>query len=624
MSYFYHLLIANKVIPITFAMSMVVAIAITIYFSQLQIAAIQHEITSSRQNMLELLSGSAKMKLTQASTLLKISSNSSAVRNVQYADKINATTKGIPVELDYDKRQIANNLIISHPDFEDVFFLLPDGTMYMLEPYARQSNLARTNFASSDYYKGAIETHDAYLSEVEISNNNAHNVATIAVPVYSEATASFQNGQLRGIWAATLNLTLISKSLSELDLGTNGRLIFLDQHGKKVADSEMAVLNSNNISDDEALFGNLKSFNDALAGRAGTRNESIDGKQMFVVYHPVKLLSNTWVLLFVEPYDDAFQPVILAQNQLITMVILLIAVGVLLGLFLRKNYKSLNKALTELTKSTQQVLSHEKELEKANQELLAIEKSKDEFVSMVSHELKTPLVPIKGFTQMLLKPEILGQTSEKQKQAIESILRSCNRLESLIQDILDVYKLDIGKLRLSKVEVDLSDMINQLISDLNPITDEKKIELKSDLKTSGNVFCDRKRIEQVFSNLVKNSVDFVPAIGGKITIRAEDYFTDNNNSNKTENPEPTVLFTVEDNGVGIPPDKADDMFKKFYQLDTSASRKHGGSGLGLAICKGLVEAHGGRIWIDKTYRNGASVKFILPRTYNKGNELSKA
>src|SRR5918912_1499787 len=530
------LYIGNKVIPITFAMSMVVAIAITIYFSQLQIAAIQHEIISSRQNMLELLSGSAKMKLTQASTLLKISSNSSAVRNVLYADKINATTKGIPAELDYDKRQVSNNLIISHPDFENVFFLLPDGTMYMLEPYARQSNLTRTNFASSDYYKGAIETHDAYLSEVDISNNNAHNVATIAVPVYSEATTSSQNGQLRGIWAATLNLTRISKSLSELDLGTNGRLIYLDQHCKKVADSEMAVLNSNNISDDDALFGNLKSFNDALAGRAGTRSEIIDGKQMFVAYHPVKLLSNTWVLLFVEPYNDAFQPVILAQNQLITMVILLIAIGVLLGLFLRKYYKSLNKALTELTKSTQQVLSHEKELEKANQELLAIEKSKDEFVSMVSHELKTPLVPIKGFTQMLLKPEILGQTSEKQKQAIEAILRSCNRLESLIQDILDVYKLDIGKIRLSKVEVDVSDMINQLISDL---------------KTSGNVFCDRKRIEQVFSNLVKNSVDFVPAIGGKITIRAEDYFADNNSSNKTEKPEPCVLFTVEDNGEGI-------------------------------------------------------------------------
>jgi signal transduction histidine kinase len=235
---------------------------------------------------------------------------------------------------------------------------------------------------------------------------------------------------------------------------------------------------------------------------------------------------------------------------------------------------------------------------------------------MISHELKTPLVPIKGYAQMLLKPGLLGQTSEKQSKAIQTIVRSSDKLESLIQDILDVYKLDMGKLRLSKVEVEVTDMINQLISDLRPLTDSKKIELSTELKTSGTVLCDQKRIEQVFSNLIKNSVDFVPETGGKIVIRAEEYSNNNNHHSKSHE-SPYVLFTVEDNGEGIPAEKADGLFKKFYQLDTSAARKHGGTGLGLAICRGLVESHGGKIWVDKTYRNGASIKFFIPR--NKSN-----
>ena len=103
------------------------------------------------------------------------------------------------------------------------------------------------------------------------------------------------------------------------------------------------------------------------------------------------------------------------------------------------------------------------------------------------------------------------------------------------------------------------------------------------------------------TNLIENSLDFVPAKNGKITIRVEkgeDY---------------NMLFTVEDNGIGIPVDKMDKLFQKFYQVDTSPSSQHGGSGLGLAICKGIIEQHGGEIWLDKTYSNGTAIKFTLPQ-----------
>jgi hypothetical protein len=113
------------------------------------------------------------------------------------------------------------------------------------------------------------------------------------------------------------------------------------------------------------------------------------------------------------------------------------------------------------------------------------------------------------------------------------------------------------------------------------------------------VACDPKRISQVITNLVKNSVDFVSDQTGKITIKVA-----------TNNTNDCILFTVEDNGAGIPSEKVDNLFKSFYQIDTTVTRKHGGTGLGLAICKGIIEGHSGKIWVDRGYVGGTSMRLI--------------
>jgi signal transduction histidine kinase len=124
--------------------------------------------------------------------------------------------------------------------------------------------------------------------------------------------------------------------------------------------------------------------------------------------------------------------------------------------------------------------------------------------------------------------------------------------------------------------------------------------------------CDAQRINQVLGNLIKNSIDFVPADNGKIDVRVEYYNDPQDTNQKTTKKINKILFTVEDNGPGIPSDKIDSMFRKFYQIDTSLTRKHGGTGLGLVICKGIVESHGGNIWIERNFKGGASFKFTLP------------
>ena len=290
----------------------------------------------------------------------------------------------------------------------------------------------------------------------------------------------------------------------------------------------------------------------------------------------------------------------------------------------------INKNLEELN---QEYSEKEKALKKTNMELIETENKKEEFISMVAHELRTPLVPIKGYAEMLLRDESLGELNEKQKKAIKAIYRNVRKQGSLVEDILDVYKLDLGKTTLSKKEITISNLFTNIINDSKSIAEEKQVSIVTEIKTksTNTIYCDEKRIEQVFLNLIKNSIDFVPEKGGNIILKVEDEKQEEeekinniNNSNKNNNDDAKnkttryMIFTVKDNGRGIPKDKVGNLFKKFYQIDTSATRKHSGTGLGLVICKGIVEAHGGKIWVDKNHNNGFSIKFTLP-IYNSHN-----
>lgn len=266
---------------------------------------------------------------------------------------------------------------------------------------------------------------------------------------------------------------------------------------------------------------------------------------------------------------------------------------------------TIHQSTNNLKNANEKLLIRENQLEKANDYLIRTERAKEEFISMVSHELRTPLGPAKGYLEMLLRPKIGGMLSDRQTKYIQIIYRNIQKLEMLVGDVLDVYKLDMGRLHFSKSETDVRSLINSIILDLKPLAIENNIELKADtrIEKGTTILCDSKRIEQVFANLIKNSIDFVPKNTGKIIVKAE---------NSKEN-ESLVYFVVEDNGIGISPDKVDNLFRKFYQIDTSATRKHGGTGLGLVICKGIIEAHGGRIWIDKSYTSGLRVIFTLPK-----------
>ena len=284
------------------------------------------------------------------------------------------------------------------------------------------------------------------------------------------------------------------------------------------------------------------------------------------------------------------------------------------------------KVNENLIKLNNEFKDKENTFKKTNEELLRIDRSKNEFISMISHELRTPLVPIKAYTEMLLKESSFGSINEKQKKALKSIYRNIKKQETLVEDILDYTKLEMGQFSLIKKDVSISDLFSNVVNDCKSMIGEKQISIITELntKTINKIYCDEKRVEQVLLNLIKNSFDFVPQKDGKIMLMAEleqkeeeelniVFEKDKNHIIKNIKNDSYIKFTIKDNGPGIPLDKIGNLFKKFYQMDTSATRKHTGTGLGLVICKGIVEAHGGRIWIDKnTFSTGVCIKFTIP------------
>lgn len=233
--------------------------------------------------------------------------------------------------------------------------------------------------------------------------------------------------------------------------------------------------------------------------------------------------------------------------------------------------------------------------------------AKDEFLAMITHELKTPLVPIQGYVDLLLS-EYLGKLNDRQKERLSIIKSSSENLLDIISDLLDVQKLELGHLRMVKENKDISETINSAVKILSPKFAESGIDVRV---SSSKIFVahDQARIIQVLTNLMKNSITAMMGKKGIIEVTVEDLGTQ-------------IRVNVRDNGTGIPADRQGQLFKKFYQVDTSLTRERGGSGLGLAICKGIVTSHGGQISVNSVFGQGATFSFTLPKSSESKTPIS--
>jgi signal transduction histidine kinase len=248
----------------------------------------------------------------------------------------------------------------------------------------------------------------------------------------------------------------------------------------------------------------------------------------------------------------------------------------------------------------QKVQQRTRELTAALEEIKTISKRKSDFISAVSHELRTPLTSIKGYASILAAGK-LGELPEAAKERVEKINKHSDSLSQLINNLLDISRIESGRVELRFEPIGLKNIVDSLGDMLAPAMKEKNIEFVTDIPLGlSPVRADKGQLERVFINLVGNAIKFVPS-GGRITVRAKDSDHD------------MLQVSVSDNGIGISNNDIAKLGEEFFRVDNEVNAKVKGTGLGLSLVKHIIEAHKGKLTITSTVGKGSTFAFTLPK-----------
>jgi signal transduction histidine kinase len=470
-----------------------------------------------------------------------------------------------------------------------------------------------------------------YVGPVYFVNGSRPHI-TIAVP---------ERAPGRGVVVAEIDLRSVQQVVERARIGTAGYAYVVDSRGELVTHPDR------NLVLRHTSFASLPQVRAALrrpasvSADAATIGRDQDGTKVLSAFQTVE--SVNWRVFVEEPLSEAFAPLESAIWRtvllLIAFLILAIATSVLLArrlvrpiesiqaaaakigsgaldqrieierndelgaladefnrmaAQLQESYSSLEQKVAERTRELAKALG---ELDEKSRELEAASRHKSEFLANMSHELRTPLNAVLGFSQVL-RERMFGELNEKQAEYVEDILSSGNHLLSLINDVLDLSKVEAGQVELGVAPFSLREALEHGVVMVREraMKEDVRVALAADAEVDV-VVGDERRISQVIFNLLSNAVKFTPA-GGTVDVRA----TQANGK---------VMVSVADTGPGIAPADYERIFEEFQQTD--AGLGHGeGTGLGLALSKRLVELHGGRIWVDAELGRGSTFVFTLP------------
>lgn len=453
---------------------------------------------------------------------------------------------------------------------------------------------------------------------------------TITVPIERYA------GRVIGVLQVQVNLKYVWDLVSKLKLGTGGYAYAIGRNGDLIAHPDISlVLQRRNIADLSQVRSALQSRTDAgIPPWTVARN--LGGQQVFSSWATIPVLG--WAVFVEQPVEEVYGP--LYASLFRTSGLLLVGLGMALAASLliarrvvrpletlRKGVERIgtgdmssrlevktgdeievladefNRMAGNLREAygglEQKVKERTHELAFANERLKELDRLKSDFVSNVSHELRTPLTAIKGAVDLVLR-EVAGPLTEKQIHYLTRVRSNTQHLAGLINDLLDLSKIESGKVEVKSSCVSMGGLLHEVVETLRPLAAEKAIVLEATTpEPSIMVWADRDKINQVLMNLIGNAIKFTPA-PGTVTISA------------SRNGNERVQVSVSDTGPGVLPEEKEKIFDKFYQVAEVDGVKPKGTGLGLAICKALVELHGGTIWVEPVPSGGSTFYFTLP------------
>jgi PAS domain S-box-containing protein len=261
--------------------------------------------------------------------------------------------------------------------------------------------------------------------------------------------------------------------------------------------------------------------------------------------------------------------------------------------------------ITERKKAEKAIKESMDKLREANDKLKEVDRLKTDFLSLTSHELKTPLTPIKMYLD-LFSDKSLGPLTKNQLSSLQTVRRNFERLEKLINQILDIVRIESKRMKFSFEPTDLDNLVKEVFTDMKAFARSKNISLKKNIqKGIPKVELDKMRISQVMLNLIGNAIKFSPK-NKKVIVEAT-------------KKGPDLLVSIKDFGIGISQENQKKLFHKFYQVETKDTREISGLGLGLVISKGIIDSHKGKIWIRSQLGKGSTFYFTIPLKREKND-----
>jgi two-component system, NtrC family, sensor kinase len=449
----------------------------------------------------------------------------------------------------------------------------------------------------------------------------------IAVPIEPFA------GEVIGVLIAEVNLKYIWEVISQIKVGQTGYAYVVSREGDLIAHPDISlVLQKRNLR-------NLGQVQAALADAPGpfAAQPNLAGQKVFPAYAAIPELG--WAVLVERPTAEAYAP--LYASILRTSVFLLVGLGMaalasfLIGRRVIRPVEVLRQGAAQIGAGTlgHRIAIHtgdelevlatefnrmaaqlqesyaglEQKVEERTRELESANKHKSQFLANMSHELRTPLNGIQGYTELIMDG-IYGEVPEKIKEVMGRIQQSGNRLLGLINAVLDLSKIEAGRITLSLVDYSMQGVVQTVFMAVEPLAAEKHLALRvtvpPDLPVGKG---DEQRITQVLTNLVGNAIKFTEV--GEVGVQV----TSTNGA---------FMVAVSDTGAGIAEADQQKVFEEFQQADSSNTRKKGGTGLGLTIAKKIIEMHGGRIWVESSLGAGSTFQFTLPVRVERQREAT--
>lgn len=447
-------------------------------------------------------------------------------------------------------------------------------------------------------------------------------------------------GDVVGVLIAEVNLKYIWDVISNIKVGQTGYAYVVSRDGDLIAHPDISlVLQKQSVK-------HLGQVQAALAGQSGpfTVQANLAGDKVFPAYAAMPDLG--WAVIVERLADEAYAP--LYASMLRTAILLLLGLGMavvaslLIGrrvvrplAVLRQGAARIgtgalthridiqtddefqdlatefNYMATQLQESyaelEQRVEARTHELEERSRELEIASKHKSQFLANMSHELRTPMNAILGYTELIID-EIYGEVPERIREVLERVQHSGQHLLGLINAVLDLSRIEAGRLTLSIAEYSLPEVVQTVFTSVESLAAEKQLALHlsvpSDLPPGRG---DEQRIAQVLLNLVGNAIKFTEAGEVGIGVSAEDG---------------AFAIAVSDTGGGIAEEDQQKIFDEFQQADNSNTRAQGGTGLGLAISKRIIEMHGGRMWVESSLGKGSTFWFTLPVRVDRQKEAT--